>query len=338
MGVMRESSAPDQPQTEQGPASSVVAVQPGSLPVRALGKTGLDLPVLSFGGWAIGGNDQGNSYGPTDDDESRRALQRAWAMGCRLVETADVYGHGHSESLIGEMLGDKSEVRFCSKVGADFYGQLDTVRLNFYPSYIRFALEKSLKRLRRDVLDLYMLHNPPPQVVGDERLYETLEMLRQEGLIRHYGVSIHQMQEGLDAIRTGAPAFLLVPYNLMHRAADETLLEEARQAGVGIIVREALANGFLAGRTEGHHRWAHGDIRHTWPAQYVADRARAAAGWRRLERPGRTLAQAALQFPLMHPGVTTVSVGCKTVAQVEENFRALDLPLSPEDVRPDPNA
>lgn len=303
------------------------------LPTRTLGRTGLALPVFSFGGWAIGGNDHGNSYGPTDDDESRRALERAWELGCRFVETADVYGHGHSEQLIGEILGNRPEVRFCTKVGADFYSQLDTVKLNFYPSYIRFALEKSLRRLRRDVLDCYILHNPPPQVIGDVRLYETLEMLRQEGLIRHYGVSIHQMQEGLDAIATGAPSFLLVPYNLLHRAAEDRLLEEARVAGVGIIVREALANGFLAGRTEGFHRWAHGDIRHLWPAQYVAERAREAASWRRLEQPGRTLAQAALQFPLLHPAVTSVSVGCKSVAQVEENFRALEVPLAPEDVR-----
>lgn len=291
------------------------------------------MPVLSFGGWAIGGNDHGNSYGPVDDDASRAALERAWELGCRLVETADVYGHGHSEALVGEVLGHRPEVLFATKVGADFYSQLDSVKLNFYPSYIRFALEKSLKRLRRSAIDLYMLHNPPPQVTGDVRLYETLEQLRQEGLVRHYGVSIHQMQEGLDAIKTGAPDFLLVSYNLLHRAAEQQLLDAARDAGVGIIVREALANGFLAGRKEGFHRWPHGDIRHLWPAQYVAERARAAESWRHLEQQGLTLAQAALQFPLTHPGVSTVSVGCKTVAQVEENFTALSRLLPTEAFR-----
>lgn len=317
--------------------SQAIAENPDSrpLPTRTLGRSGLDVSVLAFGGWAIGGNDQGNSYGPTDDDESRAALARAWELGCRFVETADVYGHGHSERLIGEVLGARPDVLFCTKVGADFYNHVESVRLNFYPSYIRFALEKSLKRLRRDRLDLYLLHNPPPDVLGDPRMYETVEQLRQEGLIRAYGVSIHTIREGLAAIESGAPSVLMVAYNLLHRAAEtEGLLEAAARANVGIVAREPLANGFLSGKVEGFHRWTHGDIRHGWPASYVADRARAAAGWKHLATAGRSLAQAALQFPLAHEAVGSVAVGCKTVAQVEENFSALSVPVEPGGFRP----
>lgn len=281
---------------------------------------------IGFGAWAIGGNAHGNSYGPTDDAESLRALARALDLGCTFVDTADVYGHGHSERLVGEVVGNRADVAVCTKVGGDFQSQPGRVMLNFAPTYVRMACEQSLHRLRREAIDVYLLHNPPPAVFKDPRLYETLQALQDEGKIRSYGVSIHACQEGLDAIASGKPAVIQVALNLLHREAEERLLEAATRADVGIIAREPLANGFLAGRLSGAHRWEHGDIRHTWPASFVQSRAERARKLVSLAVEGRTLVQAAIRYPLSLPGVSVVIPGCKTVAHVEENFGAAQSP------------
>src|SRR3989442_13477629 len=146
---------------------------------RTLGRTGLKVSEIGFGAWAIGGNAHGNSYGPTDDAESIAAVQRAIDMGVNFFDTADVYGWGHSEEVLGEALGARRDgVHIATKVGGDFYH--GGVRMNFEPGYIAFALERSLKRLRTDHVDVYQLHNPPAEMMGDPETYEMLEALKTE--------------------------------------------------------------------------------------------------------------------------------------------------------------
>jgi aryl-alcohol dehydrogenase-like predicted oxidoreductase len=119
---------------------------------RLLGRTGLRVSEIGFGAWAVGGNAHGNSYGPVDDRESIAAVRRAVDLGCNFLDTADVYGWGHSEEILGEALnGRRDEVFLATKVGGDFYH--GGVRLNFEPGYIGFALDRSLKRLRTDHVD-----------------------------------------------------------------------------------------------------------------------------------------------------------------------------------------
>ncbi len=303
-----------------------MATETATLPTRRLGRTEFQVSEIGFGAWAIGGNAHGNSYGPTDDAQSKRALARALELGCTFVDTADVYGHGHSETLVGEVVGDRRDIVVCTKVGGDFQTEPGRVTLNFAPGYLRQACELSLRRLRREALDVYLLHNPPPQVMGDARLYETLEALRQEGKIRAFGVSIHSPQEGLDALRAGKIQVIQVALNLLHRDAAAALLPAALVADVGIIAREPLANGFLSGKYTGAFRWEHGDIRHTWPAAFVQQRAEQVRLLAPLVREDRTLAQAAILYPLALPGVSTVIPGAKTVSQVEENFGAARAP------------
>jgi len=131
---------------------------------RPLGKTGLQVSEIGFGAWAIGGNAHGNSYGPTDDAKSVAAVQKAVDLGVNFFDTADVYGWGHSEEVLGKALeGRRDQVLLATKVGGDFYhGQ---VRANFDPGYIAFALGRSLHRLRTDHVDLYQLHNPPAEMM-----------------------------------------------------------------------------------------------------------------------------------------------------------------------------
>ncbi len=309
------------------------AAFPDPMRYRILGKTGLRVSEVGFGAWAVGGNAHGNSYGPTDDATSLAAIRKAAELGCTFFDTADVYGWGHSEEILGKALeGRREDVLLATKVGGDFYH--GGVRMNFDPDYIAFALSRSLRRLRTDHIDLYQLHNPPPEMMGDTRTYDVLDSLKAEGKIAHYGVSIHEPREGLLCLAAGRPETLQIPFSLFRQEWVDVLLPEARKAGVGIIAREPLGNGFLAKPVGADARWAAGDIRSDWPRSMVAGRAAAADRLAFLAREGRTRAQAALRFVLAFPEVATAIPGAKTPAQAEENLRASDAaPLVEEEVR-----
>src|SRR5438874_6951782 len=162
---------------------------------RTLGKTGLKVSEVGFGAWAIGGNNYGNSYGPTDDKVSLAAVERAYELGCNFFDTADVYGHGHSEELLGQALGGiRQRILLATKVGGNFYNRAVNPLLlgriaeavgrpvaelasdiplpvthdaNFAGDYIRFAVEQSLRRLATDYIDLLQLHNPALGLLAD---------------------------------------------------------------------------------------------------------------------------------------------------------------------------
>ena len=301
--------------------------------VRTLGRTGLKVSEIGFGGWAIGGNEHGNSYGPTNDAVSRRAVKRAADLGCTFFDTADVYGWGHSEEVLGVALEDhRQDVRIATKVGGDFYH--GGVRMNFSPGYLAFALDRTLARLRTDYVDLYQLHNPPLALTADPRTYETLERLQAENKVRHYGISVHEPMEAVLAIQTGKPTVLQIPFSIFRQEWIEEVLPMAARYRVGIVAREPLANGFLTGKYGPDAAFASGDIRHHWPREMVEGQVRAAKSLRSLlVRPDRTLAQAALKFVLAFPEVSVTIPGAKTPAQVEENAGASDAPdLTPAEI------
>ncbi len=292
---------------------------------RTLGKTGLKVSEVGFGAWAIGGNNYGNSYGPTDDKVSLAAVERAFELGCNFFDTADVYGHGHSEEILGQALrGHRNDVILATKVGGDFYH--DPPRMNFNPDYLEFASAKSCERLKTDYLDLYQLHNPPVQLLKNGKIFEGLEKLKDSGRIRHYGVSIHDPQEGLLAMKYGQPAAIQVVFNILRQEAKSQLFQAARAQDVAIIAREPLSNGFLTGKFTFDSTFPSGDIRGNFPRNYLSGLIGAAQQLRLLESKTRTLAQASLRFALDHKDVSTVIPGAKTPQQTEENIRASDLP------------
>ncbi|GIX49508.1 MAG: general stress protein [Candidatus Tectimicrobiota bacterium] len=293
---------------------------------RRLGKTGLQVSEIGFGAWAIGGNKHGHSYGPTDNAESLRAIARALDLGCTFFDTADIYGHGLSEKLLGQALQKRRhQCVIATKVGNDFYH--GRFRKNFDADYIRFALEKSLKRLRTDYIDLYQLHNPPLMLLERAEHYAVLDELKQQGKIRAYGVSVHDPYEGMMAIYSGKPEVIQVTYNVLRPEAREELFPLAQAHDVGIIVREPLANGLLTGKYTAEAAFAEGDFRAAWPREYLAALVEMVNKVRFLARAGeRTLAQAALRFVLDEPAVSVVIPGIKTVAQAEENLAASHLP------------
>ena len=293
---------------------------------RKFGSTSLEVSEIGFGAWAIGGNQFGNSYGPADDAESLRAVKTALDLGCTFFDTADVYGHGHSEELLGQALeGRRKKVVVATKGGSDFYHE--PARLNFTESHLLFAVEESLKRLKTDYIDLYQLHNPPFSVIDGGRVFEPLEKLKAQGKIRYYGISIHDPQEGLLALKVGKPSAIQVVYNVLRRHAAEELFPKAAEEGVAIIAREPLANGFLTGKYTKDSVFPVGDIRHQWPSKYQAQLVNQIEGFKKSVPEGvMTPAQAAIRFVLAQPAVSVAIPGCKTVEQAEENFKTSDLP------------
>jgi aryl-alcohol dehydrogenase-like predicted oxidoreductase len=289
---------------------------------RALGRTGLQVSEIGFGAWAIGGNRFGSSYGPTDDKVSRRAVRRALDLGCTFFDTADFYGFGHSEEVLGEALGaDRLRVVLATKCGGNFYEK--PIRTDFSPEYIVAACERSLERLRTDYLDLLQLHNPDLATIQKGDCFEALEVLKKEGKILHHGVSVHTSEEGLAVVRDGRPEAVQAVYNVFSQRPARDLLPAAEKSGTGIIAREPLANGFLTAKYADDAEFPAGDIRHGWPREAVATRARTArelAG--SLARDGRTMAQTAILFALSHPAVSVTIPGAKTPEQVEENLGA----------------
>ncbi len=316
---------------------------------RLLGRTGWAVSEVGFGAWGIGGNRYGNSYGPTDDAESINAVQRAIELGCNCFDTADVYGHGHSEEILGAALaGRRGDVIIITKVGGNFYNrdlhpllqervaqaagvpyaQIPpdvplpvTHDVNFTSEYVRFALRRSLERLQTDYVDLLLLHNPPLQHITDMATYGVLEELKRERKIRAYGVSVHSPEEGIAAVQCTMPDVVELVYNLARREAESAFFPAARAADVGVIAREPLANGFLAGRYAPESTWDKGDIRARMPQQYVAQLTQLGRRVRDLSvRTGCSAAQLALKFVLDNSAVSTVIVGTKTTAEADENF------------------
>jgi aryl-alcohol dehydrogenase-like predicted oxidoreductase len=298
--------------------------------INTLGNTGLQVSELGFGAFAIGGHHTGNSYGPTDDRTSIAAIHTALDLGYTFFDTANVYGNGHSEEVLGRALrhsGCVNEVVLASKVGGRWSSadHDDT----YAPAYIAQALEATLKRLGRDYLDLYQLHNPPPQVVQQGAVFEVLERLRQAGKIRHYGVSIHTPADGFACLNGARAQTLQLPYNLFSLLepddSPEVLFAPAAAQGVGLIAREPLAAGHLSGRHGLHTAYGPGDNRGRWSLQRRRMLLALVQALRRLEQPGVTLAQAALRFVLDEPAVSTTIVGIKTPGQARSNAQATRL-------------
>jgi aryl-alcohol dehydrogenase-like predicted oxidoreductase len=300
---------------------------------RALGNTGFQVSEVAFGGWAIGGNAFGDSYGATDDAESLAALNRAYELGCNYFDTADVYGHGHSEMLIGQALKgwQRDKVFIATAGGQDFteaaQAKAGGVKSNFSAAYLRQAVEGSLRRLGVEAIDLYQLHTPPLELVQHAQVFEVLKELKQQGKIRFYGIVIHDPQEGVQAIHLGQVDAVHAIYNLFDTRVEKSLLPLCAETKTALIIREPLARGFLSGAMVPERTFEPGDNRAVWPKPLVNKRIQAAERFRPLLPEGyAALSQLAIAFPLSQATVSTVLVGCKTRAQVEENFATAQLP------------
>ena len=299
--------------------------------VKRLGLTDLVVSEIGFGCFGIGGNRSGNSYGPTADDTSIAAVRTSLDLGCTFFDTADVYGFGHSEELLGQALheaGKTNDVVIASKVGGNFSSGITVP--DFSRGYIISAVDRSLRRLRRDYLDLYQLHDPPIELIQSGEIFDAMETLKITGKIRYYGISLHTVAEAKACLENRRAQTMQVVYNLFSlvdpEQSFEAVFEPAVQRGVGLIAREPLAAGFLTGRHSLETQYGIGDNRGRWPMGRRRLFIAFANTLRRLEQPGVTLSQAALRFVLDEPAIGTTIVGIKTPAQAQENFAAAEAP------------
>jgi aryl-alcohol dehydrogenase-like predicted oxidoreductase len=302
-----------------------------------LGQRGPRVSTIGFGAWAIGGM----NWGRTDDDVSRRALHAALDRGVTLIDTADVYGFGHSEELIAGVLQErgKGDVVIATKAGNDFYHADEAddegygpIRQTYDKKYLMFAAEQSLKRLGVDVLDILQLHSPDLDKLERDEPWEALETLKRQGKIRHAGLSIQSFKETEQAHLLDRHHDLLdciqVRYNLLEREAEKVLFPKAQEYGVGVIVRIPLLFGLLTGKFTRQSTFGEDDHRRmNLSAEkldgYLTELESLNALYE--QHPDQTMAQVSLRFCITHPACHTAIPGAKTPEQVAENCAASDL-------------
>lgn len=289
---------------------------------RELGASGIQVSEIGFGGWGIGGISKGGtSYGPTDDKESERALEKAFDLGVNFFDTAPIYGH--SETLIGKTFKNRrDQVVVATKVGfLENHRSQDFSKTNLVSS-----VHRSLQNLQTDYIDVYQLHNPSIEKLPMDEIIGTLNELKSKGLIRIYGVSIKSPNDGLDAIKFEAFSSLQTNLNMIdHRTIENSLLINAKERGVGVIARTPLCFGFLTGKITDLN-FDPNDHRSKWPIEQLKTWQRAAKLLAKVNPyPNSTLAQVALRFCLDTEGVSTVIPGMMRVSDVLENVATTNL-------------
>src|SRR6476659_5087617 len=200
---------------------------------RELGRTGWKVSTVSFGAWAIGG-----AWGEVDDKDSLAALDRAVDLGVNFIDTADVYGDGRSERLVSELRRQRSEkIYVATKAGRRLNPH---TKEGYNRENLTAFVERSLKNLATDAIDLLQLHCPPNEVYYRPEVFGVLDDLARAGKLRHYGVSVTSPEEGLKAIEYPGVQSVQVIYNLLRQRPADLLLGEARRRGVGILARLPL--------------------------------------------------------------------------------------------------
>lgn len=297
---------------------------------RQLGNTGISVSEIGFGGWAIGGSVTISGvpigWGKTSDDQSLGAIRRARDLGVNFFDTADIYGHGRSESLMGIVLPRRREdVVIATKVGIVRTSSGEHKR-DFSKQHIFHAIDGSLKRLRTDYVDLYQLHNPALRDLEREEIQEAMSMLQSIGKIRYWGVSVSSPEEAVEIIRRRWGYTIQVLFNILNQAPAETLFPMAVEAGFGIIARVPLASGLLTGKFRADTVFPADDIRQNFlnarrmeEALQRVDEVKGIVGG-----SVRTLTGAALGFVLAHDAVSTTIPGAKNSHQVEMNVAAAE--------------
>jgi aryl-alcohol dehydrogenase-like predicted oxidoreductase len=304
---------------------------------RELGRTGWRVSTVSFGAWAIGA-----AWGHVDAAESLRALHRAVDLGVNFFDTADVYGDGQSERLLAQLRRERDEeIIVATKAGR----RLDPHIAGGYnrENLSRF-IDRSLKNLEVEALDLLQLHCPPTEVYYLPEVFATLDDFVEQGKLRYYGVSVEQVEQALKAIEFPNVQSVQIIFNIFRQRPADLLFKETKRRQVGILARLPLSSGMLTGKLNAQSQFAPDDHRAFNRHGEAFDRGETFSGvdyqtglqaveeLRALLPEGMSLVQLALRWILMHDAVTCAIPGAKRPEQVEENVSASDLPDLPEDV------
>ena len=298
---------------------------------RKLGKTNFNVSEVSLGTWQIGAG-----WGNVSDTDAERVLHAAIDSGINFFDTADVYGDGRSERYIAKVLSaTKTEVFVATKAGrrlqphtADGYNRENLTAF----------VERSLKNLRRDRLDLVQLHCPPTEVYYRPEVFAALDELKRAGKIQHYGVSVEKVEEALKATDFPGIATVQIIFNIFRQRPKELFFPLAQQRDVGILVRLPLSSGLLSGKITRDTAFAADDHRNFNRKGEQFDRGETFSGVdfetaldavdeiRRLVPEGVSMAKLALRWILDHPAVSCVIPGARNEQQVLQNVAATDLP------------
>lgn len=292
--------------------------------LRRLGKTGYEVSEIGLGCWQLGGD-----FGPVGDAEASAILKRARSHDVNFWDTADVYGGGISESRIGEF-ADKEGVIVATKLGRN-----DKMFPNKYTRrLVKESLTGSLERLGVETLDLAQLHCLPQPVLEDGEIFNIMDDLRDEGLMRHYGASVESVEQGLLCLRHDGVATLQIIYNLFRQDAAKELLPKAQEKNIGIIVRLPLASGLLGGKYTKETRFTAQDHRtynregkaffvgETFSGLPFETGVELVDELKKMVPRGIPLAQFALRWLLDQPAISTIIAGVTKPAQLDDNVEA----------------
>jgi len=292
---------------------------------RTLGGTDIAVSEVGFGVWTV----STGWWGEVDDARSVRLLRQAYEQGINYFDTADTYGSGKGETILADAFGHMREnVVISTKIGYDFYnhtarrGQQERPQ-NWSESFLRFALEQSLKRLGTDYVDFLQLHNTKMDAVENGDLFALMEAFKEEGKIRAYGVAlgpkIGWLEEGVKVMRERRIDGLQMIYNLLEQDPGRDLIRAAGETGTSLVVRVPHSSGMLEGKYDENTTFAHNDHRRHRPKEWLT------TGLKKVEQLGfltesgeRTLGQAALKFVLASPEVASTLPNIYGEEQVEE--------------------
>lgn len=292
---------------------------------RKLGNTGLNVSEIGMGTWELGGRE----WGDIAETDAVNLLRYAFDNGITYYDTADQYGGGRAERLLGEAFSaHRDRVIIATKLGfeLDSDGWIshgwEHPAFNVSRAYIREAVEGSLSRLRRDVIDIYQFHAPPPAAAWDEA-FGAMEELKAEGKIRFYGLCLGSEADALKAMTETCISSLMLTYNILTQEMADPVMKTAHENGIAVVVRQPLSSGLLSGNLTPGTVFAENDYRKTWPREkFLADLAKVEEIRPLVADEARTLPQAALQFILSHPAVCSVVPGMMTRAQVADGVAA----------------
>jgi len=298
---------------------------------RTLGRTGWKVSAISFGAWAIGG-----TWGSVQDDESLAALNRAVDLGVNFFDTADVYGDGHSEKLLARLKHDRhEEIIIATKAGRRLNPHVPE---GYNKANLTAFVERSLKNLGSEAIDLLQLHCPPPAVYYMPETFGVLDDLVKAGKLRFYGVSVEKVEEALKAIEFPNVQTIQIIFNIFRQRPAELFFNEAMRKKVGILARVPLSSGMLTGKLTPRSQFAGDDHRNFNRHGESFDRGETFSGvdydeglafveeLRPLVPEGMSMTQFALRWILMFEAVTCAIPGAKRPVQAEENIQAASLP------------
>lgn len=295
---------------------------------REFGNTGIYVPEVGFGAWAIGGKGWGSS---PDDENAWEALEVSWDQGVRLFDTCDAYGDGHSENLLGKFLkGKRQEAVIVTKGGTNF--RVPERSKNFEREYLFTCLEESLRRLQTDYTDVYLLHVPDAAWQEKGRIWDTLKAMKQSGKVRFAGLAMWGAGDTLHALSQDEARVMEVlecPFNILNKSNIE-VVEIARERGIAVLTSQPLASGILTGKYAAGAGFPEGDNRKGfWTGERFKDVAPDMEIIRAcMAETGLNMAQLSLAYNLNYPGISCVIPGAKNREQALSNISSSGIALN----------